>query len=461
MNDPATTLDRLVARAGRLYSLPAVAMQVLELTKDPQVDCRALKQCIENDPALTGRILGVVNSSLFGLSREVSDLNQALAMLGSKPLKLLVLGFSLPAGLFSGVRDEILGRYWRHTLTKAVAGREISETLWHMPGDDAFIAGLLQDVGMLLLIQELREPYVTFLDRAFAAGEDLATLEARSMGFDHTELSARLLAHWGLPETLVEAVAWHRSAEPPTVRRRRGRPWRRSSTWPSWSPGCWPTNDPRCCPSCSRRAADTATSRRPSWIRWSADWKTRSGNWPASSRCGCPRGSTTATCSSRRIFAWPRWPTTRPARCSAAARATRSLRKRNRCCPSLRESGRRGGQGLRQAVGTGNGPRRRPTPPPTEPARPAGGRRSAGRGFDVRRGRPGPARPVGRRGGRVPPGALPDQSAAGRTRSRRRSVGRQGHRGSSPRCGVRSRRSAATSIIPAQPVCRTARPASP
>ena len=206
MNDPATTLDHLVARAGRLYSLPAVAMKVLELTKNPEVDSRALKECIENDPALTGRILGVVNSSLFGLSREVSDLNQALAMLGSKPLKLLVLGFSLPAGLFSGVREEVLGRYWRHTLTKAVAGREISETLWNAPGDDAFIAGLLQDVGMLLLIQELQQPYVKFLGRAHAAGRDVAALETASMGFDHTELSARLLAHWGLPDTLVEAV---------------------------------------------------------------------------------------------------------------------------------------------------------------------------------------------------------------------------------------------------------------
>jgi HD-like signal output (HDOD) protein/GGDEF domain-containing protein len=211
MNAPATTLDRLIARAGRLYSLPAVAMKVLKLTNNPQVDTRALKECIENDPALTGRILGVVNSSLFGLSREVSDLNQALAMLGSKPLKLLVLGFSLPAGLFCGVRDEILGRYWRHTLTKAVAGREISETLWSTPGDDAFIAGLLQDLGMLLLIQELDEPYLRFLEKAHTAGQDLVELETRSMGFDHTELSARLLAHWGLPQMLVEAVVWDTS----------------------------------------------------------------------------------------------------------------------------------------------------------------------------------------------------------------------------------------------------------
>jgi HD-like signal output (HDOD) protein/GGDEF domain-containing protein len=191
-----------------LYSLPAVAMKVLELTNNPQVDTRALKDCIENDPALTGKILRVVNSSLFGLSRQVSDLNQALALLGTKPLKLLVLGFSLPGGLFAGVAGEVLGRYWRHTLTKAVAGREISETLWNLPGDDAFVSGLLQDLGMLLLIQELGEPYVRFLKKVFAGGQDLAALEIEALGFDHTMLSARLLNHWGLPPTLVEAVAW-------------------------------------------------------------------------------------------------------------------------------------------------------------------------------------------------------------------------------------------------------------
>ena len=208
MNDQASTLDRLVAKAQQLYSLPAVAVKVLELTGNPQVDTRALKQCIENDPALTTKVLRVVNSSLFGLSREVSDLNQALALLGIKPLKLLVLGFSLPEGLFAGVEAEILQRYWRHTLTKAVAAREISETVWRRPGDDPFIAGLLQDLGMLLLMQELGRPYLQFLDKVHADGKDLMTLQIEAMGFDHTTLTARLLEHWGLPEGLVAAVRW-------------------------------------------------------------------------------------------------------------------------------------------------------------------------------------------------------------------------------------------------------------
>ncbi len=127
MTETESVLDQLSVRSAQLYSLPGVAMQVLQLTRDPHVDTRALKECIENDPAIASRVLRVVNSSLFGLSREVSDLGQAIPMLGIKPLKLLVLGFSLPSGLFLDVESKTLMWYWKHTLTKAVAGRVLSQ----------------------------------------------------------------------------------------------------------------------------------------------------------------------------------------------------------------------------------------------------------------------------------------------------------------------------------------------
>ena len=206
MTDSNATLQRIADRANDLYSLPAVAMEVLELTNNPQVDATALKRCIEADPALTVKLLRVVNSSLYGLSREVSDLNQALALLGTKPLKLLVLGFSLPPGMFAGLAGDVLKRYWRHTLIKAVAARELAETRSPASGDEAFIAGLLQDIGILLLVQELGEPYVSFVDKVLTAGGDLVELETRSLGFDHTMLTSRLLAQWKLPKSLVEAV---------------------------------------------------------------------------------------------------------------------------------------------------------------------------------------------------------------------------------------------------------------
>ncbi|MGH7194125.1 MAG: HDOD domain-containing protein, partial [Candidatus Saccharimonadales bacterium] len=200
------TLAKLLDQSRQLYTLPGVALRVLELTNNPQVDAAELKTCIERDPALTIKVLRVVNSSLFGMSRRVSDLNQALTLLGTKPLKLLVLGFSLPDQLFADLAGDVLTRYWRHTLTRAVAARELSERLWKLPGDEVFVAGLLKDLGRLMLIQGLGQPYVEFLRRADYSRGQIRTLERHVLGFDHTQLTAGLLEQWGLPPSLVEAV---------------------------------------------------------------------------------------------------------------------------------------------------------------------------------------------------------------------------------------------------------------
>ena len=203
----SSQLDEFAARAGALYSLPAVAVEVLALTDNPNVDVRALKECIQQDPALTVKLLRVVNSSLFGLSREVGDLNQALALLGVKPLKLLVLGFSLPEDLLAAASRDQLAWYWRHTLARAVAAREIAEQVAHQSGDEAFLAGLLQDIGVLVLLGQLGQPYAAFLRDAIAEKACVHHVQVDALGFDHTELSARLLDDWNMPESLVRAIA--------------------------------------------------------------------------------------------------------------------------------------------------------------------------------------------------------------------------------------------------------------
>ncbi len=205
--NPPTTVATIVDRTKSLYSLPAVAMEVVRLTSNPQVDATELKNCIENDPALTAKLLKVVNSSLFGLSREVNDLNQALALLGTKPLKLLVLGFSLPEELFAGVAREQLVWYWKSSLVRAVAARELSQQYWNSDGDEAFLAGLLQDIGVLVLLDQLRVPYAQFLGRVLENRSDLGELEVQSLGFDHQTLTSALLRRWNLPELLVQAIS--------------------------------------------------------------------------------------------------------------------------------------------------------------------------------------------------------------------------------------------------------------
>ncbi len=200
------TIESMVARARALYTLPTVAAEVIELTANPSVEPQAIKECILRDPALTAKILRVVNSSFFGLSGEVSDFNQAIALLGIKPLKILVLGFSLPDSMFAGLAREPLKWYWTTTLARAVAAREISEQLFHTPGDEAFLAGLLQGLGLLVFAKQIGPSYAVMLIRSSETGTDLRQLETEAFGFDHIELTTALLSEWNMPRQLVEAI---------------------------------------------------------------------------------------------------------------------------------------------------------------------------------------------------------------------------------------------------------------
>jgi HD-like signal output (HDOD) protein len=182
-------------------------MEVVRLAEQPHFDAQALRRCVEQDPALACKILRVVNSSMYGLNRPVTDLNQAIGLLGIKPLKLLVLGFNLPDALFAEVAARELQWYWTNTLTRAVAARLLSEQLWCQAGDEAFAAALLQDIGILVLLRELGAPYARFLAGTIEEKCPLAALEQDTLGFDHTQLSAALLARWQLPQRLVEAIA--------------------------------------------------------------------------------------------------------------------------------------------------------------------------------------------------------------------------------------------------------------
>jgi HD-like signal output (HDOD) protein len=201
-------IEEMVTRAKSLYTLPAVATEVLQLTSDPTVSPNTLKECILRDPALTAKVLRVVNSSLFGLPREVSDLNQAIALLGIKPLKILVLGFSLPDNLFADVARDQLKWYWTNALTRAVAAREIGEKYFAVSSDEAFLVGLLQDLGVLVLARQLGPSYALMLRQTIDNAVDLRQAEEQALGFDHIKLTAAMLDSWHMPRHLVEAIAW-------------------------------------------------------------------------------------------------------------------------------------------------------------------------------------------------------------------------------------------------------------
>jgi HD-like signal output (HDOD) protein len=206
---PATAPSSIAAfvdRSTQLYSLPAVVHEVLALLNEPKLDAVVLKQRIECDPALASKLLRVVNSSLFGLSRKVDNLTQAIALLGTRPLKLLVLGFSLPPELENGLTREQLASYWRISLTRAITAKRLAQQYFHLDPDDTFIAALVADIGKLVLYKQLGGSYAQLVHQTQQARGDLATQTRQSLGFDHHQLAASLLRSWQLPDSMSAAI---------------------------------------------------------------------------------------------------------------------------------------------------------------------------------------------------------------------------------------------------------------
>lgn len=210
---PGLSLADFVDRVEGLYTLPGVAVQLVALTERDDVDAFELQQCIQNDPAIAARVLRVVNSSLFGLSGQVTTLGQAIALLGIRPLKLMGLAFCLPEQLFMAVAGDQLELFWQQSILRAVAARDISEKYFRKAGDEAFLAGLLHDIGILVMLGQLGEPYAAFYQQTIDDQIDLATAESEQFGFNHRQLAAELLTRWKMPTAAVDAIAGERVIE--------------------------------------------------------------------------------------------------------------------------------------------------------------------------------------------------------------------------------------------------------
>ncbi len=203
-----------IASCPRLPSLPAAAIEVLQLCRRDDVAISEIARTISRDPALSVKILQTVNSGYYGLPHKVSSISHAMVLLGINTVKTLALSFSLVGNLrdlgAEGFDPQIL---WRRSLMSAVGARGVALKLGGIDGEEAFLAGLLQDLGVLALLQALGKPYVKLLKAAGPAFANLRELERASLGLDHAMVGERLAAQWKLPEVLLQPIRYHECPE--------------------------------------------------------------------------------------------------------------------------------------------------------------------------------------------------------------------------------------------------------
>lgn len=204
-------LERILASPD-LPTLPVVAMRVLELTSKSDVSLREIAAVIENDPAIAAKVLRTVNSSFYGLTRRCGSIQQALAFLGLQSVKALVLGFSLARSLDGGGDEEVsfdFMDYWRRSIYSAAAAREIALAHRTCDPEEAFVAALVADIGMVALWRVHGDRYLQVVDLAKGDHRRLAALESRSLEIDHATVGAEMTARWRFPESIAAAVRWH------------------------------------------------------------------------------------------------------------------------------------------------------------------------------------------------------------------------------------------------------------
>ena len=192
-----------------LPSLPAIAVQVLELAQKDHVDIAEIARVISKDPALSSKILRTVNSSFYGRANTISTISHALVLLGLQSVKTLVLGFSL-VGNLSKTKTKGFKHvdYWRRSVYAATAARLLAGKLHIVQQEECFLGSLLMDIGMLVLDQVLGEQYGNVHDAA-ANHQQLADAERKAFSLTHAEASGVLAEQWKLPPVLAAPMAFH------------------------------------------------------------------------------------------------------------------------------------------------------------------------------------------------------------------------------------------------------------
>ncbi|MCC6492918.1 MAG: HDOD domain-containing protein [Pirellulales bacterium] len=205
-------LKALVSQISTLPSLPGVFLQLVDELRNPEASVQRVGDLISQDVAMTAKVLQLVNSSFFGLTVHVKDVHHAAALLGLNALKPLVLS----AGVFrqletSRVPAELAEQVLEHSVAVGCLARRLAdaEGLTRDQADNAMLAGILHDIGKLVLADHFGREYAAVCLAAETADIPLLDAELDQFAASHADIGGYLLGLWGLPQDLIEAVALH------------------------------------------------------------------------------------------------------------------------------------------------------------------------------------------------------------------------------------------------------------
>lgn len=200
----------IVAHENQLASFPDIYFRIKEVLDSPTSSAADVARVVENDVALSAKLLKLVNSPFYGLSSAVDSVTRAISLVGAGELSNLALGITA-INFFKDIPPELMDMktFWRHSLSCGVFARLVASHIPDLPPDRFFTAGLLHDAGRLIVFKNL--PYASVEAMLFARHNmlPLVAAERRVLGYDHAQVADLLLSSWKFPATLTAAIAHH------------------------------------------------------------------------------------------------------------------------------------------------------------------------------------------------------------------------------------------------------------
>jgi len=203
----------LITRSLNLGSIPDVYYKIITAINNSDTSLEDIAGIVSKDITLSAKVLQLVNSSFYSLRQKVDTLSWALALIGTNQLMTVVSGVSA-VRLFKNIPSDLINMvsFWEHSIACGAAARLLSSyNPVRNDGERFFVAGLLHDIGRLILIQNRPEQYAAIFDRVKAEANFLSIAEADIFGLDHSAVGAELALHWNLPESLVSMIKHHHS----------------------------------------------------------------------------------------------------------------------------------------------------------------------------------------------------------------------------------------------------------
>lgn len=204
------TIESIIEQTDTLYSLPLFYERLNEAINHPRSSLTDIGRVIGDDQGLTGRLLKLANSPLFGYHTSVDSITRALTLIGIQQLRDLALAVSV-IGSFSGICENVLSlhAFWKHTIACGILARNISIYRREANQERAFVLGLLHDVGIPVMCKAVPDVVTRLQERRRSHQEPYYRIELEQLGFEHGAVGSALLSSWRIPPNIAEPIAFH------------------------------------------------------------------------------------------------------------------------------------------------------------------------------------------------------------------------------------------------------------